>query len=224
MNDSIYYSQIGGDICTCYPVHSFNITGDVITSEEPYVSVPNKALDSRCEWCFTSSNLKKCSACQVVWYCGRTCQKSDWNLHRLECQLYSKLDKDRRKSLTPSVRLMVKVYLRRKLQNAKIIPSTVTDNHNLVEALMANLVNLILQWPEISIKETAENFSKLACNAHTICDSELIPLGTGLFPVISIINHSCLPNAVLVFEGRLAVVRAVQHIPKGTEVICRVFG
>ena len=31
---------------------------------------------------------------------------------------------------------------------------------------------------------------------------------------------SCLPNSVLVFEGRLAVVRAVEHIPKGTEVIC----
>lgn len=92
----------------------------------------------------------------------------------------------------------------------------------------------ILIWPLLS-------YLQLACNAHTICDSELRPLGTGLYPVISIINHrsvpcfafasltvdsakwfwccSCLPNAVLVFEGRLAVVRAVQHIPKGTEVI-----
>ncbi|GAY41727.1 hypothetical protein CUMW_061660 [Citrus unshiu] len=167
---------------------------------------------------------------------------------------------------------MLKLYLRRKLQNDNVIPSTTTDNYSLVEALVArilfeliiwfnqfglvlcfsynkslmpaffnnlfgkdmsdidekqlllyaqiaNLVNLILQWPEISIKEIAENFSKLACNAHTICDSELRPLGTGLYPVISIINHSCLPNTVLVFEGRLAVVRAVQHVPKGAEVL-----
>jgi len=85
-------------------------------------------------------------------------------------------------------------------------------------AQMANLVKLILQLPGIDIKEIAESFSKLACNAHTICDSELRPLGTGLYPVISIINHSCLPNSVLVFEGRVAGVRAVQHIPKGTEV------
>ncbi|CDP12438.1 unnamed protein product [Coffea canephora] len=87
---------------------------------------------------------------------------------------------------------------------------------------MANLVSLILQWPEaeINIKDIAVNFSKLACNAHTICDAELRPLATGLYPVISLINHSCLPNSVLVFEGRLAVVRAVEHIPKGTEVIC----
>ncbi|KAH9691018.1 Histone-lysine N-methyltransferase ASHR1 [Citrus sinensis] len=197
--------------------------------------------------------------------------KLDWKLHRLECQVLSRLDKEKRKSVTPSIRLMLKLYLRRKLQNDNVIPSTTTDNYSLVEALVArilfeliiwfnqfglvlcfsynkslmpafvnnlfgkdmsdidekqlllyaqiaNLVNLILQWPEISINEIAENFSKLACNAHTICDSELRPLGTGLYPVISIINHSCLPNAVLVFEGRLAVVRAVQHVPKGAEV------
>ncbi|XP_028088613.1 histone-lysine N-methyltransferase ASHR1 isoform X1 [Camellia sinensis] len=210
--------------------------GDVILSEEPYVSVPNRvSVDSRCDWCLTTSNLKRCSSCQVVWYCGSTCQKSDWKLHRLECGALSKLDKDRKKSLTSSIRLMVKLYLRRKLQSEKIIPTTVTDNYNLVEALvshmsdidekqlvlyaqMANLVSLILQLPDINIKEIAENFSKLACNAHTICDSELRPLGTGLYPIISIINHSCLPNSVLVFEGRVAVIRAVQHIPKGTEV------
>lgn len=216
---------------------SFNISGEVIISQEPYVSVPNKSLvDSRCDGCFTSSNLKKCSACHVVWYCGSTCQKLDWKLHRLECQALSTLDKDRRKSVTPSIRLMVKLYLRRKLQSEKVIPSTATDNYNLVEALvshmseidekqlvlyaqMANIVNFILQWPQINIKDIAENFSKFACNAHTICDSELRPLGTGLYPVISIINHSCLPNSVLVFEGRLAVIRAVKHIPQGDEVL-----
>ncbi|KAH9756862.1 Histone-lysine N-methyltransferase ASHR1 [Citrus sinensis] len=246
--------------------------GEVIISQEPYVCVPNNSSSiSRCDGCFASSNLKKCSACQVVWYCGSNCQKLDWKLHRLECQVLSRLDKEKRKSVTPSIRLMLKLYLRRKLQNDNVIPSTATDNYSLVEALvarilfeliiwfnqfglvlcfsynkslmpaffnnlfgkdmsdidekqlllyaqMANLVNLILQWPEISIKEIAENFSKLACNAHTICNSELRPLGTGLYPVISIINHSCLPNAVLVFEGRLAVVRAVQHVPKGAEV------
>ncbi|XP_062146363.1 histone-lysine N-methyltransferase ASHR1 [Alnus glutinosa] len=211
--------------------------GEVIISQEPYVCVPNKSsVDSRCDGCFASSNLKKCSACHVVWYCGSTCQKLDWKLHRLECQALSRLDKDRRKSVTPSIRLMVKLYLRRNLQSEKVIPTTATDNYNLVEALvshmsdidekqlvlyaqMANIVNLILQLPEINTKEIAENFSKFACNAHTICDSELRPLGTGLYPVISVINHSCLPNSVLVFEGRLAVIRAVQHIPQGDEVL-----
>ncbi|KAL7597310.1 hypothetical protein Lser_V15G31106 [Lactuca serriola] len=195
-----------------------------------------ETVKSRCDWCFTSSNVKRCSSCQVVWYCGSKCQTSDWKVHRLECQLLAKLEKNRIKSLTPSIRLMVKLYLRRKLQNEKVIPTSVTDNYNLVKDLvshiseveemqlvlyaqMASLVNIILQWSTLNIKEIAENFSKLACNAHTICDSELIPLGTGLYPVISIINHSCSPNSVLVFEGRIATVRAMQTIPKGSEVL-----
>ncbi|MCO5604257.1 hypothetical protein L7F22_058420 [Adiantum nelumboides] len=61
----------------------------------------------------------------------------------------------------------------------------------------------------------AEEF---ACNAHTICDAELKPLGVGLYPVISIINHSCHPNCILLFEGKKAYVRAIQEIGEGTEV------
>lgn len=210
--------------------------GEVILRQEPYVCVPNNSSTvSRCDGCFASESLKKCSACQVVWYCGSTCQKSEWKLHRLECNALSRLEKEKRKAVTPSIRLMVRLYLRRKLQNEMFIPTSVTDSYNFVEALvshlkdldekqlvlyaqMANLVHLILQWPEINLKEIAENFSKLACNAHTICDCELRPLGTGLYPVVSIINHSCLPNAVLIFEGKSSVVRAVEHIPEGAEV------
>ncbi|KAL2339833.1 hypothetical protein Fmac_007773 [Flemingia macrophylla] len=214
--------------------------GEVIISQEPYVCVPNNSSVSaqkRCDGCFSATNaLSRCSRCQVACYCGTSCQRSEWKLHRLECEALSRLDRDKRKSVTPSIRLMVRLYLRRKLQHDKIIPSTAMDNYNLVETLvahmsniteeqlvlyaqMANLVNSILQWPEINIKEIAENFSKFACNVHTICDSELRPVGTGLYPVISIINHSCLPNCVLIFEGRLALVRAMQHIPTGTEVL-----
>ncbi|KAL1543881.1 histone-lysine N-methyltransferase ASHR1-like [Salvia divinorum] len=215
--------------------------GEVLLSENPYVCVPNKNKESplcKCEWCFSTTNLKKCSGCHVIWYCSSKCQRSDWKLHSAECKVLSKVDKQRVNSLTPSLLLMVKLCIRRKLEIEKVIPTSATESYKYVEALvshmsdinekqlllyaqMANLVNLILQCPDfqLNVKEIAENFSKLACNAHTICDGELRPLGTGLYPFISIINHSCLPNSVLVFEGRLAVVRAMQHIPKGTEVL-----
>lgn len=137
--------------------------------------------------------------------------------------------------LTPTIRLMVRLILRRKLQNEKVIPSTGTDNYGLVDALeshisevddkqlvlyaqMANLVQLILPAIELDLKETAHIFSKFSCNAHTICDPELRPVGTGLFPAISTINHSCVPNAVLLFEGRTAYVRALQPLSNNTEV------
>ncbi|KAL7118032.1 hypothetical protein ACP275_03G110200 [Erythranthe tilingii] len=215
--------------------------GEVIISQSPFVAVPNvyeESPESKCEWCFSSSNIKACSACHAVWYCSTTCQKSDWKLHRGECKSLSKVEKERLKYLTPMIRLMVKLHTRLKLENEKNFPATATDNSKLLEALgshmsdvdqkqvvnytqMAALVNAILQWPasEINIKEIAENFSKLSCNSHTIIDSQLLAIGTGLYPVISLTNHSCVPNSVLLFEGRLAVIRAMEHMPKDTEVL-----
>nr|XP_010926453.1 histone-lysine N-methyltransferase ASHR1 isoform X2 [Elaeis guineensis] len=153
--------------------------GEVIICQEPYASTPKQiSSGSSCDGCFASNNLRKCSACRVAWYCGNACQRSEWKLHQLECQALVALSEERKKKLTPTIRLMVRLMLRRKLQSEQV-----------------------------------------ACNAHTICDSELRPLGTGLYPVISIINHSCLPNSVLVFEGRVAFVRAVEPIPKCAEVL-----
>ncbi|TYJ45853.1 hypothetical protein E1A91_A02G084200v1 [Gossypium mustelinum] len=124
--------------------------GEVIISQEPYVCVPNNSLsESRCDGCFSKSNLKKCSACHVVWYCGSSCQKLEWKLHRLECQLLAKLDKERRKSVTPTIRMMVKLYLRRKLQNGNVIPVTAMDNYNLVEALVSHLQEAIVLYKNI---------------------------------------------------------------------------
>ncbi|CAN8257745.1 unnamed protein product [Cochlearia groenlandica] len=211
--------------------------GEVIVRQDPYVCVPNNSLsESRCDGCFKSNDkLKKCSACQVVLYCGSSCQKLEWKLHSHECKALTRLDKEKRKLVTPTIRLMVKLYIKKKLQYDKVMPTTTTDNYSLVEALvshmsaidekqmmlyaqMANLVNLLLQFPSVDLKEIAENFSKFSCNAHSICDSELRPQGIGLFPFVSIINHSCSPNAVLVFEEQMAVVRAMENIPKDTEV------
>lgn len=111
-----------------------------------------------------------------------------------------------RKMLTPTIRLIVRLIIRRRLQYEQVIPSTPTNNYELVDALvshisdvdenqlvtyaqMANLIKLILPSSDVDIKEITQIFSKLACNAHTICDSELRPMGTGLYPITSIINH-----------------------------------
>ncbi|KAL5209790.1 hypothetical protein ABZP36_005413 [Zizania latifolia] len=215
--------------------------GEVIIRQEPYVSTPNKfSVGANCDNCFSSRNLRKCSVCRVACYCGRDCQVEEWKLHQLECRamaaLTVALTEEEKKKLTPTlIRLMVRLVLRRKLQNEQAIPSSGTDNYNLVDALeshisevdknqlelyaqMANLVQRILPSLELDLKEIAHTFSKIACNVFTICDPQLRPLGTGLYLVISTINHSCVPNAVVIFEGRTAYVRAVQPIAKNEEV------
>jgi hypothetical protein len=39
----------------------------------------------RCEVCSLTENLKKCSKCKSVFYCGLECQKLDWKNHKLIC-------------------------------------------------------------------------------------------------------------------------------------------
>ncbi|KAH9299492.1 hypothetical protein KI387_031174, partial [Taxus chinensis] len=211
--------------------------GDTLLLQEPYVSVLDGAsMNKRCDACFRPSmNLKRCSACKLTWYCSSACQRNKWKLHQHECKAVMCLKEEKQQIPTPSLRLMLRLLIKRKLQNDGVIAETMMDNYMLFEALpthmsdvdekrlvlyaqMANLVNIIKPSEEVTIKEITQNFCRFACNAHTICDSELRPTGTGLYPVISIINHSCFPNAVLLFEGKNAFVRAVETIREGSEL------
>ncbi len=54
-------------------------------SEEKSAAKPPK----RCAACDEVST-EKCGACRKIKYCGRTCQKSDWARHKIECKTYEK--------------------------------------------------------------------------------------------------------------------------------------
>ncbi|KAL6217174.1 hypothetical protein ACLB2K_010391 [Fragaria x ananassa] len=208
--------------------------GEVIIRVDPYVCVPdNSVTEHYCDACFESTNLKKCSGCKTVYYCSSTCQKAEWKLHRLECEAFSKLPIQFHSQITPPIRLNIRLHFRSKLESQKIIPASAMDNYNLVKALVAhmskideekrrmyvdlvNRVNLIL--PDINRKEIVKNFSKIAFNNQAIYAGGFKHVGRGLYPAISFMNHSCLPNCIVVNEGRTAVVCAVQHIPKGAEI------
>ncbi|XP_029417302.1 SET and MYND domain-containing protein 4 isoform X2 [Nannospalax galili] len=73
---------------------------------------------------------------------------------------------------------------------------------------------------------------QLQCNAqaitsiqHTgsresiITNSRQIRLATGIFPVVSLLNHSCSPNTSVSFTSTVATVRAAQQIGKGQEIV-----
>ncbi|KAJ7513608.1 hypothetical protein O6H91_23G006300 [Diphasiastrum complanatum] len=211
--------------------------GQVILEQDPYVSVLDKeSRGARCDSCFVQAkSLKRCSACKHVWYCSSTCQKKEWKLHQDECKAINEVKRRKDQTPTSSMQLMLRLMFKRKLQLDKVVIRSAMDNHEIVELLpthmadtseerlvlyaqMANLVAWIAGAATVDIKEVTQLFCRFACNAHTICDEELRPLGMGLFPVVSIINHSCEPNTVLLFEGKRAVVRALEQINVGSEL------
>ncbi|XP_066119157.1 SET and MYND domain-containing protein 4 isoform X1 [Saccopteryx bilineata] len=73
---------------------------------------------------------------------------------------------------------------------------------------------------------------QLQCNAQAITaiqqtgskenmvtDSRQVRLATGIFPVVSLLNHSCSPNTSVSFVSTVATIRASQPIGKGQEIL-----
>ncbi|KAM8818238.1 SET and MYND domain-containing protein 4 isoform 1-T1 [Rhynchonycteris naso] len=54
---------------------------------------------------------------------------------------------------------------------------------------------------------------------NIITDSRQVRLATGIFPVVSLLNHSCSPNTSVSFVSTVATVRASQPIGKGQEIL-----
>lgn len=96
--------------------------------------------------------------------------------------------------------------------------SETSEDRLVMYAQMASIVQQMMAPDEVNVKEVTQMICRFACNAHTICDEEVRPLGTGLYPVISIVNHSCVPNAVLHFDGNRAALRALEDTQEGTEI------
>ncbi|XP_073194397.1 histone-lysine N-methyltransferase SMYD3 isoform X5 [Lepidochelys kempii] len=61
-------------------------------------------------------------------------------------------------------------------------------------------------------------FAKVTCNCFTISNGEMQDVGVGLYPSMSLLNHSCDPNCVIVFEGRQLLLRSVREIQIGEEL------
>ncbi|XP_035420640.2 histone-lysine N-methyltransferase SMYD3 isoform X4 [Cygnus atratus] len=59
---------------------------------------------------------------------------------------------------------------------------------------------------------------KVTCNCFTISNGEMQDVGVGLYPSMSLLNHSCDPNCVIVFEGYQLLLRSVREIQIGEEL------
>lgn len=90
--------------------------GGMILNESPVAFVvTNKQREKRCASCLgpppaaaeDGSQLRKCSRCKFVYYCGITCQKKDWRLHKQECKRITNVHPKR----PPDICLLASRYL-----------------------------------------------------------------------------------------------------------------
>ena len=155
--------------------------GNCILSSEAYAFVSrSEALGKTCDSCLSASDkLKRCSGCKMVYYCSQACQKNAWGTHKLECKHLKKVS-----PIMPSdtVRLLALIML--KNDQAKWLDDLVGHRDEIrreksdVFAYMFEMLNKYLdgstKW---SSERVFELFCKVNCNAFTICDGELRPIG-----------------------------------------------
>ncbi|CAO3567540.1 unnamed protein product [Mortierella alpina] len=69
-----------------------------------------------------------------------------------------------------------------------------------------------------SVAELVQYLCRFHCNNFSIHDAELFTMAEGTFPIGALFNHSCRPNAIVMYEGKDQVVRALEDIVVGQEV------
>lgn len=57
-------------------------------------------------------------------------------------------------------------------------------------------------------------YGRLCINSFNILDDDLNSVGTGIYLAASILDHSCKPNAVALFEGPQLSIRLIEDIPE----------
>ncbi|XP_026481492.1 histone-lysine N-methyltransferase SMYD3-like [Ctenocephalides felis] len=205
--------------------------GTCILTEKPFVYALNsKYRKERCDFCFLKTNLLKCTGCNYVYYCGRACQKEAWTIHKIECPCLRRAGS---RIIPNAARMLLRIIIKLK-QNGEFEKGYYTSTNyrrfkdlmshyaeikldskrmEHLESLQAVLEQLLVDIPVPNSAELLGLYGRLTVNGFNILDGEMCSLGTGIYLGISIVDHSCTPNAVVVFEGTTLYIRTLQDLP-----------
>lgn len=61
-------------------------------------------------------------------------------------------------------------------------------------------------------------YIQFVCNTFSVYDTDLAPLAAAVYTTPSFINHSCVPNCIVVYTGRKLSLRTIQPIQAGDQL------
>uniref|UniRef100_A0A3Q2GGQ1 [histone H3]-lysine(4) N-trimethyltransferase n=2 Tax=Cyprinodon variegatus TaxID=28743 RepID=A0A3Q2GGQ1_CYPVA len=211
--------------------------GQLVSWAEPLACcVSNKRAREVCHHCFSRrESLLRCSQCKMARYCNTACQKQAWSGHKRECRCLRRLLP---RHPTDSVRLAARLIfaLLNPPMNISNELYTLEEHESHLNSMseekkeglsqLASMLDLYLQQEDSdrtqeitsSCQDPLSLIAKVTCNCFTISDGELQEVGVGLYPSLSLLNHDCRPNCVMVFEGTRLQLRAVQDISPQEEL------
>lgn len=207
--------------------------GDLIAEfDDPLAAFPDAARASTtCHHCLDqNAKVFGCMGCEkAVKYCSSECQKANWKLvHAKECKVFRKVKKAVGKDWLPTpVRTLVQLLLR--WAEVQQLVGFMEGNDKRFKERQKLWEDMKLQaYAGIHYagrKEDDENLfmsldvlCKIQTNSFDRFDADTGASGTFLDPVLAMVNHSCIPNAVVLFWRRKAYLRAESPIKKGSEI------
>ncbi|XP_075988833.1 SET and MYND domain containing, class 3 [Anticarsia gemmatalis] len=206
--------------------------GDLILTEQPFAFVlSSKEQGSRCDNCLEKGKVLKCSGCQYVHYCGRSCQKDAWVDHKWECANFKRVAP---KVLPDGARMLAKIinrlyrgdghsfrsfYSGTSFRMWKDLMSHYSDLKADMKRMdhFTSLCGVLFEFlRDISLPNTVELmglYGRMVINSFMILDIDMNSIGTGIYLASSILDHSCEPNAVATFDGKTINIRAIRDMP-----------
>ncbi|TQS37701.1 hypothetical protein Golomagni_01815, partial [Golovinomyces magnicellulatus] len=216
----------------------------LIKVSNPYILLPDRAsLSKICSWCMLPVcsfaphlqprcviALKRCSACRIPQYCSSACQRADWkSIHAKECARLKLLP-----DVPPTpVRAVMQVLL-------KILPGSTwetrcanLEGHEVDRKkrfdtgpgeswgdflLQARAATAFAGMEASKIELATSVFSRISCNSFHATLPDATSVGLAFDPEIALVNHSCAPNAHVIFEGRNMILQSLIPIQKGQEL------
>ncbi|KAJ6257721.1 hypothetical protein Dda_7509 [Drechslerella dactyloides] len=181
-----------------------------------------------------SVQLSYCLGCKVVKYCSKACQTSDWKRkgHSYECTIYKAQYPRILPTTARAILRMAKLFLTETIPANKVggigaLKSHITEfekaggerweNANLTAKATAEF-SKASKKASFEAEFMRDLYCKLLVNSIATTTQSFDPIGTSIDYQAAMFNHSCDPNAIVLFDGRQLFLRSLREIPKDTEI------
>ncbi|KAI2636137.1 SET domain-containing protein [Xylaria nigripes] len=212
--------------------------GDVIgIFTSPSIAIPDSpSLATTCSGCLApaaseigpTQPVRACVGCRTVAYCSLECQRLDWKTggHKAECKVFKRVKDEGHHYLPTPVRALVHVLLRPELRSAMADLEGHFDKFTMsgelwkeMELQVAGALHYLGHaYNKENIIEAIKILCKLQVNSFSRLDMDIGQTGLYMNPALSMLNHSCIPNAFVQFIGKNAVLHAYQDIQKNEKI------